>query len=331
MIPVLLILFQPGRTNEQTKYHKQQPKPPRATHPAAIGKSSLKQNVYQQTTLQVVIEFHSPANPWLDVSALIGLLRSLCIYHAQPWRRRALHRFYASLIEQNALVFDIGAHVGNRILAVLALGGRCVAVEPQPLFSRLLRILFGNNPRVHLINDAVGGAPGQAQLQISRRHPTVSSLSTQWIDSVQSTQGFQNVSWDRSTRVAVTTLDILIRRFGLPDFCKIDVEGMEAEILAGLSTAVPLIAVEYMPARLDIAHACVQRLCTLGDYRFNLSAGESHCLSLQHWVNAESIGEELQQAARSGRSGDLYARLVVPSSVDRMRSIDGIQQSLTQQ
>ncbi|HMK12241.1 MAG TPA: FkbM family methyltransferase [Acidimicrobiales bacterium] len=40
---------------------------------------------------------------------------------------------------------------------------------------------------------------------------------------------------DRSIWVAVTTLDELIARRGAPRFTKIDVEGCEPEVLAGLS------------------------------------------------------------------------------------------------
>ena len=257
-----------------------------------------------------------------SLAEFAGLARSLVIYRALPGRRRALTRFYGELLAPDALAFDIGAHVGNRTAALLALGARVVALEPQPLFARTLTRLHGRDPRVALIESAVGREAGSATLAISRRHPTVSTLSTDWIDRVGTTAGFERVRWDRSVTVPVTTLDALVSRYGRPDFCKIDVEGMEEEILAGLSVAIPLVAVEYLPATLDIALGCVARLDSLGRYAYNFSRGESHRLALDAWTDGATLGESLRRAVRDGVSGDLYARLVAPPPDARLRPID---------
>ena len=45
-----------------------------------------------------------------------GVARSFAIYYA-PGRVRRLRRFYAPLIRQGDLCFDVGAHVGNRVAA----------------------------------------------------------------------------------------------------------------------------------------------------------------------------------------------------------------------
>ena len=58
---------------------------------------------------------------------IIGLLRSLAIYHAIPLRQRRLRRLYAQLVSPGDLVFDLGAHAGNRTRALAAMGCRVVA------------------------------------------------------------------------------------------------------------------------------------------------------------------------------------------------------------
>lgn len=239
------------------------------------------------------------------LSAAIGLTRSLVTYYGLPWRRRGLARLYAALVKEGDLVFDIGAHVGNRSRTLHALGARVVAVEPQPLLVTTLRRTLPRE-RMTLVTKAVGRTPGRATLRISSRHPTVSTLSADWIGKVKNTQGFGNVAWDDEADVEVTTLDALIREHGRPSFCKIDVEGLEAEILGGLSEPLALIAFEALAEAPEITRACVARLSELGDYRFNLVRGEEGDFHLREWVDGPAI---LAEAAGMRRSGDIYARL----------------------
>jgi hypothetical protein len=104
---------------------------------------------------------------------LIGLARSLAIYHGIPGRQRPLRALYAQFVNPGDLVFDIGAHAGNRTRALAALGGRVVSVEPQPDFARLLRTIFGRNPNVTVLEMAVSSAPGRVTLALSERTPMV--------------------------------------------------------------------------------------------------------------------------------------------------------------
>ena len=73
----------------------------------------------------------------------IGLARSLAVYYGIPGRQRRLRALYGQFVRPGDLVFDIGAHLGNRTRAFAALGCRVVAVEPQPHVARMLRTLVG--------------------------------------------------------------------------------------------------------------------------------------------------------------------------------------------
>jgi 16S rRNA A1518/A1519 N6-dimethyltransferase RsmA/KsgA/DIM1 with predicted DNA glycosylase/AP lyase activity len=66
---------------------------------------------------------------------VLGLVRSLAIYRAIPLRQHRLRRLYRAFVARGDLVFDIGAHAGNRTRAFASLGCRVVAVEPQPDFA----------------------------------------------------------------------------------------------------------------------------------------------------------------------------------------------------
>jgi len=237
-----------------------------------------------------------------------GLLRSLLVYYGVPWRARRLRAFYAQFLGPGCVGFDIGAHVGNRVRAWRQLGARVVAVEPQAACADLLARLYGGDPQVVLVPAAVGASPGETVLLVSQAHPTVSTVSRAWIEAVRGSPGFSGVTWDGQERVRVTTLDQLVDRFGTPAFTKLDVEGSEADVLAGLSHPLPALSFEYTPAAPDIALACVERLQSLADYTYNWSVGESLRLGGPDWLTASEVSAWLRRLPADARSGDVYAR-----------------------
>ena len=240
---------------------------------------------------------------------LIGLLRSLVIYHGIPLRQRRLRRFYRQLVSPGDLVFDLGAHAGNRTRAFAAIGCRVVAVEPQPDFARLLRAFFGRSPGVEVVEAAVHDEPGHGSLSISERTPTVTTLATTWRDTRGRESDFAGVQWNRRVDIDTTTLDALIERFGVPTFIKIDVEGSEPRVLAGLSQPVRALSFEYLPRTTEYVRACVARLNTLGPYHFNWSPGESYRLVAKQWITGTELLAALETAHAQRRAGDVYARL----------------------
>lgn len=241
--------------------------------------------------------------------SLWGLARSLLIYYGKPGRARRDSRFYGQFIGRGALVFDVGAHVGNRVGVFLKLGAACVAVEPQPLFSSLLRKIYGRHPAFTLVENALGSEEGETELHISRRTPTVSTTAGAWRAQVGRTPSFARVRWEDSVSIPVTTLDRLIDRFGMPDLCKIDVEGSELAVLQGLSRPLPLLSLEYVPAAGGDAIASVARLEKLGNYEYNWSQGESQRLREEIWLTPDAMTSRLRAMKIDEPSGDIYARL----------------------
>jgi FkbM family methyltransferase len=236
-----------------------------------------------------------------------GIARSLAMYYGIPLRARRLRRFYGEFVRPGALCFDVGAHAGNRVRCWRQLGARVVAIEPQPDFVRILRWLYGRDEGVEIVPLAVGRSAGFAELLVSERTPTVTTLSQDWVEHVQRDPRFKSVSWSRRERVEVVTLQSLIARHGEPDFVKVDVEGFEAEVLAGLETPVRGLSFEYLPATRDVALDCIERLTALGRYRFNWSPGESHRLASTDWLDAAAMRKHLRELPTLSSSGDVYA------------------------
>ncbi len=239
---------------------------------------------------------------------LSGLLRSLWIYR-RPGRLAGLKRLYRPLVPDGGLVFDIGAHLGDRTRAFRALGARVVALEPQPELIQWLERFHGRDTGVTLLRLAVGARPGHARLRVDPANPSVATLSDDWIKQIRERNtGFARVDWDGVIEVELTTLDALIERYGRPDFCKIDVEGFEVQVLAGLSRPLPALSVEFVAGTLERTRACIQGLEELADYRYNAVRGEQRKMLWPDWRPADAVKDWLAAGADGIASGDLYAR-----------------------
>jgi FkbM family methyltransferase len=236
-----------------------------------------------------------------------GLFRSFILYYGIPFRGRRLARFYRQFVKPGDLCFDIGAHVGNHLQAFLSLGARVVAVEPQKDLMTFLQWKFGRNDNVSLLEKGVGPLPGVFPIFVSRRTPTVSTFSREWMQGVFRTTSFSRVDWDIVQMVEMVTLDELIARYGEPAFCKIDVEGYENEVLQGLSRPLIALSFEYTPALPGMAVSAINRLTALSDYRFNWTSGENRKFLLTDWVEAGEMVARLASLSPVARPGDIYA------------------------
>jgi FkbM family methyltransferase len=214
---------------------------------------------------------------------------------------------YRRFLRPGDLAFDVGSHVGDRIASFRRLGAAVVAVEPQPVLARLLRLLYGRDPRVAIEGVAVGESPGGAELLVNRANPSVSTASRAFVSAAEDAPGWEGQVWDERVRVPQTTLDALIGRHGTPAFIKIDVEGYEAEALAGLSVPVPALSFEFTTIQRRVAHACLAACVKLGDYRFNAALGESQRLEFDHWICADEVAAWIDALPHDANSGDVYA------------------------
>lgn len=241
------------------------------------------------------------------IRAARGVIRSLRIYYGGRGRRAALDRHYARYVAKGDLVFDVGSHVGDRVAAFRRLGARVIAVEPQPALATTLRLLYGRDTAVTVVESAVGRAPGILSLKLNLDNPTVSTASDAFITASRDAPGWEGQQWTRTISVPVTTLDALIARFGAPRFIKIDVEGYEADVLAGLAAPAPGLSFEFTTIQRDVACACVARCAALGYQAFEASLGESLAFAHGHRLDADAITDWLMTLPASTNSGDIYA------------------------
>jgi FkbM family methyltransferase len=216
---------------------------------------------------------------------------------------------YGEFVRPGDLVFDIGAHVGHRTAAFRRLGARVVAVEPQPALVQTLKLLYGRDRAVAIEPVAIGRNTGMLALSLNLDNPTVSTVSEAFRTAAVGALGWEGQAWTKTIQVHVTTLDLLISRHGPAAFIKIDVEGSEAEALAGLSHPSPALSFEFTTMQRSVAAACIERCVQLGYTRYNTVLRESFTFVQRDWMNAERVGAWVRALPESANSGDIYARL----------------------
>ncbi len=236
-----------------------------------------------------------------------GLARSIRVYRLDRTHHRAMDQMYRRFAGKGDIVFDVGAHVGDRIASFRRLGARVVALEPQPVCARFLRLMHGRDSDVTLIEAAAGPTPGVHAMHVNTKNPTVSTLSGDFVSASAGAPGWEGQEWDKQISIPVTSLDAMREQYGEPRFIKIDVEGFEADVLSGLSKAVPALSFEFTTIQRDIAYKCLNMCDALGYGRYNIALGESQTFSFDAPVSALAMRNHIENLPPSANSGDVYA------------------------
>jgi len=153
---------------------------------------------------------------------------------------------FAQTVKPGMTVVDVGANFGYySVLFGEAVGptGQVIAVEPVPMTAGYLRRsvdLNGHASRTRIAECALGRtADGIAHLYVPNSEPKNATVVPQ--------------ARDGSIQVPTTTIDVLLQDCERVDLVKIDAEGAEEDILAGMEQTIarhrPKVMLEFNAAR----------------------------------------------------------------------------------
>lgn len=195
--------------------------------------------------------------------------------------------FFSDFILKDQLVFDVGANVGKYSNIFLNLGARVIAFEPNMSLHKILLKRFSGNVSFEVINVGLGSSVGDMYFNISDNH-LVSTFSEKFISHKKDSG--ENKNWQKKAVVQIDTLDNLIRKYGIPVFIKIDVEGFEKEVISGLNFKTDYLSFEFTsPTFNSDTIYCIERLKMLGYKHFNLVFGETFKFEFEQWLTFNQL------------------------------------------
>lgn len=223
-----------------------------------------------------------------------------------PFALKANKNFYSKFVGDNKLFFDIGANIGFKTKVFRDIGVKVIAVEPQKDCLKILKNKFSKDSQVVLVDKGISNQKCILKIKISSTSSGIATFSDKW----QKEGRFNKYIYDKEQDVNMITMDDLINNYGIPDFCKIDVEGYEYEVISGLTKKIPCISFEFTSEFFDSTVKILNFLNNLGFKEFNFGTGEKMELRLKEWTGLENIIKVISGEIKNNSDlwGDIYAK-----------------------
>ncbi|WP_258101664.1 FkbM family methyltransferase [Marinoscillum pacificum] len=219
-------------------------------------------------------------------------------------KRKHQKRFYSQFINNGDLCFDIGANVGAKSDVFLSLGAKVIAAEPQRSCVAYLNKKFASNSNIQILPVAIGSKETMADIHIAN----VSQISTFSEDFIKAYSEGSPFTWESTEEVQMTRLDSLIEQYGMPKFCKIDVEGFELEVFKGLSYKIPIVSFEYNYKLKSVVLESIDRIEESMEGIYNLVLYENDYFELFNWAEAGKMKHFIRDLDVKSLTGDVYVK-----------------------
>jgi len=116
---------------------------------------------------------------------------------------------------------------------------------------------------------------------------------------------FSHAVWDDGVDVRITTVDTLVEEHGEPDFIKIDVEGYDKYVIAGMTRKYgDSLLFEFVSERSEDAIKCVKKLSSIGYTKFKV---DHKCGFSNFPMDIDDMIENLSKNMKVGAWGNITA------------------------
>ena len=178
------------------------------------------------------------------------------------------------------LIIDVGMHVGRDTAFYLRKGFRVVAIEADPLLAEQVGSELSEDVaagRLVIVNAAIASEPGEIDFYTNRAHSDWGTIDPEFVKRNESRFGDQH----EAVKVPATTLDAVLRQYGVPYYMKIDIEGADQLCLDALATSgmrPTYLSVEMELQSRAVAMQQLRSMQQIGYDAFNIVNQEGHVL-----------------------------------------------------
>ena len=213
--------------------------------------------------------------------------------------------FYSQFFQAGDVVFDLGADLFEYAEVFAGEGAHVVAVEPNTASTVRLQAL-ARATNISPVFAAVGDEPGTAVLNVCSV-PGFSTLVDPGVEWIEQSPDYESVSWTQTLEVPVTTVDLLARDFGEPEYIKIDVEGFEINVLRGMTFRPRYLSFEFGARRKEAGLKCLEHLGALA-YAFRPIVGREFRFVTREWMSPVEAIDWLEAfSVEQAEYGDMFA------------------------
>ena len=164
---------------------------------------------------------------------------------------------------QHDLIMDVGAHNGDDAGYYLQKGYRVVAIEANPVLAQRITERFDTpvrGGRLIVLNRGIAARAGTLSFWVNDDNSVWSSFDREL--------GGRHGSRCHSVNIECLCLDTIVRKYGIPHYLKIDIEGYDRLCLDSLDAGE---CPRYLSCELTHGDGLIDKLYELGYRRFKLA------------------------------------------------------------
>src|SRR4030042_3594411 len=150
------------------------------------------------------------------------------------------------------LCFDLGSNIGYITQKLVRFNCKVLAIEPQ----KNLTINNDNYKGSYIKNVCISNKIGMIDFYKCDKHVSSSCLESWKVHH-------PDLKWTK-IEIPCTTIDELIKEFGIPKYLKLDIENSEYQALQDLSQKIDIISLEYTEGFIENTIKCIDRLESFG-------------------------------------------------------------------
>ena len=231
------------------------------------------------------------------------------IRHPDNFRKQMEeYNFYKRLIQNINYKNELIINVGEKSSIFSKLADKVLAFEPSSSIFNILKHRYKNS-NVEVFNCALGSDNTTLDFYEIEENEWYSSLSKKHIETTVTERNITKSELIKNNKVVVEKIENYIKKYGIPIYIKIDVEGYEYEVIRGLETAVPLISLEAnLPEFCQESINCINYLSNISSDKYMFNFTTDTFFLQEHFMKRNDAIKFLESTQL--RYLEIYAKLI---------------------